>query len=82
MTKKVILLAPRSVRLVSWLLNTTCTEICVLMQDSQLDNFLLVYFECLVQEQYSFFKLDVPTLILLFACVVAICMSSFPRICF
>lgn len=45
-------------------------------------NFLLVYFECLVQEQYSFFKLDVPTLILLFACVVAICMSSFPRICF
>jgi hypothetical protein len=82
MTKKVILLAPRSVRLVSWLLNTTCTEICVLMQDSQLDNFLLVYFECLVQEQYSIFKLDVPTLILLFACVVAICMSSFPRICF
>jgi hypothetical protein len=52
------------------------------MQDSHLDNFILVYFECLVQEQYPFFKLDVPTLILLFACVVAICMSSFPRICF
>jgi hypothetical protein len=82
MMKKVILLAPQSVRLVSWLLNTSCTEICVLMQDSQLDNFLLVYFECLVQEQYSFLKLDVPTLILLFACVVAICMSSFLRICF